>query len=204
MRLHSVSPASWAVKMPPWSNRKTGSTSAVGTAQPRRNVPPRFTGPADAAAVGRVLSDDDLPPQAASSVPIDEAEMPATVARTISWRRVNRPARTSSTRWYSYSRIPPSPERLHQFVQRYIRTMFGCNQAAGRRQPACGQVSDGAGGGARVGVGGGGRGEPLEWGLGMVRAAGARRGLRRFAERFERVHPREAVERAALDLLRLL
>src|SRR4051794_13754110 len=114
MRLHSVSPASWAVKMPPWSNRKTGSTSAVGTAQPRRNVPPRFTAPA--AAVVVLFDDDELPPHAARSVPTDEAERPATVARTISWRRVNRPARTSSTRWYSYSCIPPSPERLHERI----------------------------------------------------------------------------------------
>jgi hypothetical protein len=100
MRLHSVSPASWAVKMPPWSKRNTGSTSAVGTAQPRRNVPPRFTGPAAAEAPVLVLF-AELPPQAASSVPIDDADRPATVARTISWRRVSRPARTSSTRWYS-------------------------------------------------------------------------------------------------------
>src|SRR3954451_22306307 len=72
MRLHSVSPASWAVKMPPWSKRKTGSTSAVGTAQPRRNVPPRLTGP-EAVAVLVLLFVAELP-HAASRVPIDEAD----------------------------------------------------------------------------------------------------------------------------------
>src|SRR4051794_18012933 len=130
--------------MPPWSNRKTGSTSAVGTAQPRRNVPPRLTAPV--AAVLVLFDEDELPPQAASSVPIDEAERPATVARTISWRRVNRPARTSSTRWYSYSRIPPSPERLHEFVRRYIGDRCGCNQPQAGGEPACGQGWDGGGG----------------------------------------------------------
>ena len=68
--------------MPPWSNRKTGSTSEVGTAQPIRNVPPRLTGPAAAAEV--VLLLEELPPHAASSVPIDDADTPATVARTMS------------------------------------------------------------------------------------------------------------------------
>src|SRR3954452_21422865 len=189
MRLHSVSPASWAVKMPPWSNRKTGSTSAVGTAQPRRNVPPRFTAPA--AAFVLVLFDDELPPQAASSVPIDKAESPATVARTISWRRVNRPERPSSTRCYSSSPIPPSPERLHEFVRRYIRSRCGCNQPQAGGQPACGQASDG------------GRGEPL-CRFESAHPRGRAPGLRRFAERFERVHARQAVERAALDLLCLL
>ena len=63
-------------------------------------MPPRLTGPAAAEAPVLVLF-AELPPQAASSVPIDDADRPATVARTISWRRVSRPARTSSTRWYS-------------------------------------------------------------------------------------------------------
>ena len=73
----------------------TGSRALSGVSAVTVTMPP---GLGALEAAGEAVSSVDEPPQAASSDPAALMENPKIEARTSSWRRVMRRARTSSTR----------------------------------------------------------------------------------------------------------